>query len=40
MHCGGRGRGLISIFQGVFASIGGNFVLAVGVGAGLSYCGV
>ena len=32
--------GFISIFRGFFASVGGVFVLAGGLGAGLSFYGV
>ena len=34
------GKGLISIFQGLSSSVGGTFVLAGGLGAGLSFYGV
>ena len=34
------GGGLISVFQGIFASIGKIFFLAGGLVAGLSFCGV
>ena len=34
------GGGFISIFRGFFASVGGVFVLAGGLGAGLSFYGV
>ena len=36
-HCG---RGLIAIFRGFFASIGEIFILAGGLGTGLSFYGV
>ena len=37
--CTAGGRGLISVFQGFFASIGGAFILAWGLGVGLSFLG-
>ena len=36
-HCGG---GLIAIFIRLFATVGGAFILAGGLGAGLSFYGV
>ena len=35
-----RGKSLISGFQEFFASIGENYIWAVGLGAGISFCGV
>ena len=34
------GEGLVSVFQGFSASAGGAFILAGGLGAGLSFYGV
>ena len=34
------GKGLISVFQGFFASVGEIFILAGGLGAGLSFYGL
>ena len=33
------GKGLITVFRDFFSTIGGAFILAGGLGAGLSFCG-